>query len=240
MKDLSNRTLLAHHIDLAAPNEIFRQVPKYAAYFCSNYGRLLHQKKKGYKFVQPIIATGGYITYTLSKPARRYRGKKVLKKNGKTNGQRMCITANRLVSLLFNYNPYEEKYDYSINDLESHHKDHNRQNNKDINLMWLASGRNGTRKDHDFINMIKKIALYNPDSAKYHTYKDIERLCKRIDVDILELIDILKDAKTPQIKDDKWTTYQVFDYFIGVQFYERGDRHDMTPMKTKKSHKNKK
>lgn len=234
MKELSQRTIETNNIELVAPNEVFRQVPKYTKYFCSNYGRLLHQTSKGYKLINPVINTGGYLSYSLSRPARKYRGEKVRNKNGKTNGRRTSTSANRLVSMLFNDNPYEEQgYSYSIDDLDSHHKNHNRQDNRDTNLMWLASGKNDTRPDHGFINKIKKIALYDPNTAKYHTFRDVERLCKRINVDILELIDILKDSKTPQIKDGDWTTYQVYDYFIGVQRFKRTDRQDMTPKKRK-------
>ena len=37
----------------------------------------------------------------------------------------------------------------------------------------------------------------------------------------LELIDILKDKTTPQIKDGSWTTYRVNDVYIGVEYYKR-------------------
>ena len=87
--------------------------------------------------------------------------------------------------------------------------------------MWLANGKDGTRADHQFINTIKKIAVYNESNANYHTYKDIERLCKRIDTDILELIDILKDKDTVKIKDGAWTTYKVNDFYVGIQFFTR-------------------
>ena len=90
--------------------------------------------------------------------------------------------------------------------------------------MWLANGKVGTRADHQFINTIKKIAVYNENNANYHTYKDIERLCKRIDTDILELIDILKDKDTPKIKAGAWTTYQVNDFYVGVQFFTIKDK----------------
>lgn len=237
MKELSQKTIATNNIEVIAPNEVFRQVPKYTKYYCSNYSRLLRQTKKGYKIVPASIGSGGYLVYTLSKPARKYKGEVVRDKNGKSKTQRTSITANRLVSLLFNYNPYEQ-YNYSIDDLESHHKDHNRQNNRDTNLMWLASGKNNTRPDHSFVNKLKKIALYDSNTAKYHTFRDIERLCKRINVDILELIDVLKDQKTPRIKDNEWTTYQVYDYFIGVQRFKRTDKQDMTPRR--KNRKNNK
>ena len=86
--------------------------------------------------------------------------------------------------------------------------------------MWLCKTKNG-RKDHDFIHSIRKIALYNEDTTIYHTYKDIDVLLNHLDIDVLELIDILKDKTTPQIKDGSWTTYRVNDVYIGVEYYKR-------------------
>ena len=46
----------------------------------------------------------------------------------------------------------------------------------------------------------------------------------RVDIDILELIDILKDKDTPSIKDGEWTTYKVYEYYIGIQKFKRKPR----------------
>lgn len=187
---------------------------------------MAHKNNKGkLNIVNPSITKGNYLTYTLSKPARTYRGEKVRNADGTIKRNVLPITANRLVGYMFvEYNPYEGKYNYSIEYLDIHHKDHNRQNNYFKNLMWLANGKDGTRADHQFINTIKKIAVYNEQNATYHTYRDIERLCRRIDTDILELIDILKDKDTPKIKDGAWTTYKVNDWYIGVQYFKRKDK----------------
>ena len=202
---LSNNTLKKNHIDLIRSDELFKNVPAFRRYYISNSGRLLHKNSKGkYTIVNPSITAGGYLSYTLSK-----KGKKPV-----------CTTANRLVSLVFNYNPYED-LNYPLEVLDSHHKDHKRTNNYFKNLMWLSNGKSGSRADHAFINSIKKIALYDDNKEIYHTYRDIERLLQRIDIDILELIDILKDKTTPQIKDGFWTTYRVNDVYVGVEYYKR-------------------
>lgn len=220
---LSENLLIKNGIDLIETDEKFAQVAGWNKYFISNYGRLLHKNKKNkYTIVNPSITTGGYLTYTLAKPTRTYKGEKLRNPDGSLKRNVLPITANRLVALMFvTYNPYEGRYDYSIENLDVHHKDHNRQNNYFKNLMWLSNGKNGTRADHQFINTIKKISLYDEKNGTYHTYKDIERLCKRIDIDILELIDTLKDKDTPQIKDGSWTTYKVNNNYIGLQFFKK-------------------
>lgn len=235
MKRLTDKTLIKNGITLIAPDEIFLQVPDYRKYYGSSYGRLLHEYKNYFKFVNPTNKDG-YLVYTLSQPARTYKGRKVLNKNGKPKSKRTSITANRLVAMLFCENPYKNEYHYPIEYLDAHHKDHNRQNNHFKNIMWLSNGKvPETRQDHSFINKIKKIAIYNPQTTKYATYRDIERLCERINVNILELIDILKDQTTTRINDDCWTTYKVYDYYIGLQFYKNDDERNKTP-KSKKKH----
>ena len=223
---LSSKILDKNNIELIETDEKFEQVPNWNKYFISNYGRLVHKNNKGrYNIVNPSITNGGYLGYTLSKPARTYKGKKVRGADGKIKRNVLSITANRLVALMFvEYNPYQGRYDYSMECLDTHHKDHDRQNNYFKDLMWLANGKYGTRADHQFINTIKRIAVYNEQNDTYHTYRDIERLCKRIDTDILELIDILKDKDTVKIKDGKWTTYKVNDWYIGVQYFKRKDK----------------
>ena len=223
---LSENVLLKNGIELIELDEVFKQVTNWNKYYISNYGRLVHKNSKGkYNIVNPSITKGSYLTYTLNKPTRTYKGEKVRNADGTLKRNVLSITANRLVGYMFvEYNPYKGRYDYSIEYLDIHHKDHNRQNNYYKNLMWLANGKDGTRADHQFINIIKKIAVYNESNANYHTYKDIERLCKRIDTDILELIDILKDKDTVKIKDGAWTTYKVNDYYVGIQFFTRKDR----------------
>ena len=224
---LTEKTLLKSGIELLEADELFKQVTGWNKYFISNYGRLVRENRNGngYHIINPSITKGNYLEYTLSKPARTYKGKKVRNADGKPKRNAWSITANRLVGLMFvEYDPYKDRYNYSIEYLDTHHKDHNRHNNYYKNLMWLANGKDGTRADHQFINTIKKIAVYNENNATYHTYRDIERLCRRIDTDILELIDILKDKDTVKIKDGAWTTYKVNDFYVGIQFFTRKDK----------------
>mgnify|MGYP001851659796 CR=1 FL=1 len=213
---LSKRILQNNKIKLIERDEIFTQVPNWNKYFISNWGRLIHKNNKGrYTIVNPSITKGGYLTYTLSKPARKYRGKKVRNKAGSTKTIRECKPTHQMVAIIYVNNPYPIK-DYSIKDLEVHHKDKSRTNNYFKNLMWLCKNKNG-RTDHDFIHSIKKIALYNNEKATYHTYKDIDLLLNRLDIDVLEFIDTIKYSKT-YIKDGKWTTYNVNDYYVGIQY----------------------
>lgn len=218
---LSENILDRNNIELVAIDEVFDQVTGWNKYFFSNYGRLAHKNSKGrYTIVNPSITKGGYLSYTLSRPTRFYNGKRVTTSDGRLKRNAWTTTANRLVAIMFvENNPYKGRYDYSIENLDVHHKDHDRQNNYFKNLMWLSNGKNGTRPDHQFINTIKNISLYDEAHANYHTYKDIEKLCKRVDIDILELIDTLKDNTTPRIKDGTWTTYKVNDCYIGVRYY---------------------
>lgn len=222
LSTLSEKILRNNNIELVAIDEIFDQVAGWNKYFFSNYGRLAHKNSKDkYTIVNPSITKGGYLSYTLSKPTRKYNGKKVTNADGTLKRRAWTTTANRLVAIMFvESNPYKGRYNYSIENLDAHHKDHNRQNNYFLNLMWLANGKNGTRPDHQFVNTIYRIAIYDELHANYHTYKDIEKLCKRIEIDILELIDTLKDGSTPRIKDGAWTTYKVNDKYIGVKYYK--------------------
>lgn len=224
MKKLNNGILEKNNIFLIADDEMFYQVPNWTNYFCSTHGRLVRKIKKGrLKIVNPSVITGGYLAYTLSKPARTYRGDVVRTANGKPKTQKKTITAQRLTAVTHvKYNPYKEKYDYLLDDLDVHHKDHNRQNNYFKNVMWLANGkRKNVRADHQFINTVKRIALYSEQTGKYRTYKDIEMLCKRIDMSIIELIDMLKDSNTVRFRDDGMTVYRINDYFVGVEFFNR-------------------
>src|SRR5574344_421184 len=214
---LSEQIFRNNNIELVAIDEVFDQVAGCNKYFFSNYGRLIHKNSKGrYSIVNPSITKGGYLSYTLSKPTRYYNGKKVTTSDGRLKRNAWTTTANRLVAMMFvENNPYKGRYDYSIENLDVHHKDHNRQNNYFKNLMWLSHGKNGTRPDHQFVTTIYKISLYDEPQATYHTSRDIEKLCKRAEIDILELIDTLKDNSTPRIKDGTWTTYKVNDCYIG-------------------------
>ena len=218
-KMLNNTILEKNNIELIGKDETFSQIPKWSKYFISNYGRLLHKNKKNrYTIVNPSITKGGYLTYTLSKPARTYKGQKLRKPDGTAKTQKDCRTAQELVAIMYVKNPYP-KAEYTIEDVQVHHKDRNRTNNYYKNLMWLCKTKNG-RKDHDFIHSIRKIALYNEDTTIYHTYKDIDVLLNHLDIDVLELIDTLKYSDT-KIKDGKWTTYKVNDCYVGVQFSDK-------------------
>ena len=212
---LSKTILRKNNIEYGL-DEIFTQVPNWNKYYFSNYGRLIHKNNKGkYTLCKAVVTENGYINYTLSKPARNYNGEKVRNADGTPKRKRKSIFAHRMVAQMYVTNPYP-KAEYTIDDLEVHHKDLNRQNNYFENLMWLCKTKNG-RKDHDFIHSIKKIALYNEETTVYHTYKDIDLLLNRLDIDILELIDTLKYSEI-KIKDGKWTTYKVNGCYVGVQF----------------------
>ena len=215
MKVLTEKILKDNNITHGL-DEIFTQVPSWNRYYFSNYGRLIHKNNKGkYTLCKAVVTENGYINYTLSKPARNYNGEKVRNADGTPKRKRKSIFAHRMVAQMYVTNPYP-KAEYTIDDLEVHHKDLNRQNNYFENLMWLCKTKNG-RKDHDFIHSIKKIALYNEETTVYHTYKDIDLLLNRLDIDILELIDTLKYSEI-KIKDGKWTTYKVNGCYVGVQF----------------------
>lgn len=83
MVTLSLKKLLENGIELIAKDEVFAKVVNWNKYFISNHGRLIHKNCKGkYRIVNPSITSGGYLTYTLSKPARTYNGKKVRDANG--------------------------------------------------------------------------------------------------------------------------------------------------------------
>ncbi len=217
---LSEKQLQKNNIELIGKDEIFSQIPNWNKYFISNHGRLIHKNNKGrYTIVNPSITKGGYLSYTLSKPARNYKGDKVRDENGKPKNIRSCKPAQQLVAILYVNNPYPGEY--TIEDLQIHHKDGNRINNYYKNLMFLCKSKNG-RKDHDFIHSIKKVSLYNEETTNFHTYKDIDMLLKRIDTDVLEFIDSIRyNEKLFKSQDGKWDLYEVNGYFVGIQFFRK-------------------
>ena len=166
--EITKNILNRNNIELISEDEVFKQVKQWNKYFISNHGRLLHKNSKGkYRIVNPSITNHNYLTYTLSKPTRTYNNKKVKNADGSLKRNASTITANRLVGLMFvEYNPYKGKYNYSIENLDTHHKDHNPQNNYYKNLMWLSNGQNGTRADHQFVNTIKRIAIYDEKKSR--------------------------------------------------------------------------
>ena len=217
---LTENTLQKNNIQLERLDEVFTQVPSWNKYFLSNCGRLAHKNDDGsYNLVQPSKTEGGYLSYTLSKPARMYKGQKVRDRNGKVKTQRMCQTVQMMVCLMYCDNPYP-KDKFNNKDLQGHHKDGNRTNNYFKNLMLLCKNKYG-RTDHDFIQSIKKIAVYNDDKGTFYTYKDIELLLRRVEMNVLEFIDTIKYNKKLFTQDGKWDIYRVNNYFIGIQFAKR-------------------
>lgn len=217
---LTEKTLQKNNIELMAMDEVFTQYFNWNKYFLSNCGRLAHKNDDGsYNLVQPSKTKGGYLSYTLSKPARMYKGQKVRDRNGKTKQQKLCQTAQTMVCLMYCKNPYPRE-EFDITDLQVHHKDGIRTNNYYKDLMWLCKTKNG-RTDHDFIQSIKKIAVYNEDKGTFYTYKDIELLLKRVGMNVLEFIDTIKYNKKLFTQDGKWDIYRVNDYFVGIQFMKR-------------------
>lgn len=216
---LSEQKLKRNQIELVGVDEIFTQIQRWNKYFISNYGRLIHKDSKGkLTVVQPSITDGGYLSYTLSKPARNYKGEKVRDENGKPKTIKKCKVAHRLVAKLYVNNPYPGEY--TLEDLQVHHKDENRTNNYFQNLMYLCKTKNG-RKDHNFIHSIKKLSLYNEKTTQFRTYNDIDRLLTKIGVNVLGFIDAIRNSKEWfKSQDGKWNVYPVNGFFVGVQFYK--------------------
>lgn len=214
---LSKNLLERNNIELIAQDEEFKQVRGWRNYFISNHGRLLHKNNKNkYKIVNPSITNGGYLTYTLSRPARKYRGETVRDKHGNAKTVRKCKPAHVLVAMMYVDHDYPDNY--RIEELDVHHKDKKRDNNYYKNLMYLNS------EHHGFIHTIKKISLYNQKTTQFHTYKDIELLAKRIDTDVLELLDALKyNEKLFKSQDGKWDVYNINGCFIGVIYFSNSN-----------------
>lgn len=215
MTKLKKETIEANGIDVGL-DEVFNQIPQWNKYFYSNYGRLIHRSKSGkLNIVKPSITKEGYFTYTLYKSSRTYKGEKVRDKHGNVKVYKKCKPAHQLCAIMYCSNPYDMT-EYSIEDLHVHHKDKNRKNNYYKNLMFLSNWHTD-RDDHSFIHTIREIALYDEITGKFHGYSDIELLANRLDVDILELIDCLKqDCATIE---KNWNVYRINNKFIGVQFH---------------------
>lgn len=211
---LSKKRLIENGIELIGTDEKFESVRGYGMYYISNYGRLIHQKKTGQlQIVNPSITNGGYLTYTIyktkNKKKRRKKGEKYVRKG-------VGFTANNLVARMFVYNPYPE-LEYAIEDLQVHHKDKNRTNNYYKNLMWLCKNKNG-RKDHDFVHSIDKIGIYSEKTGKYRHYKDIEYILDRLEMNILEFIDYVKEVEENEeaYQDGEYRVYDFDELTIGI------------------------
>lgn len=217
MVTLSLKKLLENGIELIAKDEVFAKVENWNKYFISNYGRLIHKNSKGkYRIVNPSITSGGYLTYTLSKPARTYNGVKVRDAAGNVKTQIKCNSAQNMVARMFVYNPYP-RMQYAIEDLQAHHKDKNRQNNYYKNLMWLST------EDHGFVHRIKRIGVYNADTCKYRCSKDIESVLKKLKMDIIEFRKTVqkmnKDKLT--VRDAHWTVYLINGVYVAIEYYKK-------------------
>lgn len=204
MKKLNNKTLEKKNIG-TKKNEEFRQIPGWRNYYISNYGRLLRKRNNCYREVSPSCLTNGYLAYTLSKPARRYRGQKV-KRNGKTKTIRQTTTAQRLVALMFNINYYD---DTNFSELEVHHKDGNRKNNYYKNLLLLR------KQEHKFMDKIEKITLFNENTGKFRT-TDIEIIAKKLNLNVIEIIRALMVQECLYLSDN-YEIYNIVGGFIGVK-----------------------
>lgn len=217
MVTLSLKKLLENGIELIAKDEVFAKVENWNKYFISNHGRLIHKNRKGkYRIVNPSITSGGYLTYTLSKPARTYNGVKVRDAAGNVKTQIKCNSAQNMVARMFVYNPYP-RMQYAIEDLQAHHKDKNRQNNYYKNLMWLST------EDHGFVHRIKRIGVYNADTCKYRCSKDIESVLKKLKMDIIEFRKTVqkmnKDKLT--VRDAHWTVYLINGVYVAIEYYKK-------------------
>lgn len=217
MVTLSLKKLLENGIELIAKDEVFAKVQNWNKYFISNHGRLIHKNCKGkYRIVNPSITSGGYLTYTLSKPARTYNGVKVRDAAGNVKTQIKCNSAQNMVAKMFVYNPYP-KMQYAIEDLQAHHKDKNRQNNYYKNLMWLST------EDHGFVHRIKRIGVYNADTCKYRCSKDIESVLKKIKMNIIDFRKTVqkmnKDKLT--VRDAHWTVYLINGVYVAIEYYKK-------------------
>ena len=218
--NLSKNILDKNNIELIDDAELFKSLPEFSRYYISNFGRLIHKSNKGkHSIVNPSIVTGGYLAYTLNKPARKYKGKIVRDADGNPKSIRVTTTANRLVAFMFCENPYEKEYEYQAEQLDAHHKNHIRIDNYFENLMILSNGKGGSRADHAKVNSIKKIAIYDTEKGKYNTYRDMEFLCRKLNLSILDLIDKLREPEL--FKDGLWSIYEVAGETIGVQYYKR-------------------
>lgn len=215
---LSQKKLIRNEIELIENNEVFAQIPKYNNYFISNYGRLLHQDYRSGKLiiVNPSITKGGYFNYTLSTKSRTYKGKIVHDENGKPKNNRICKCAHQLVALVFIDSQYPDEF--TLQDLQVHHKDGNPKNNFYKNLIYLCKNKNG-RKDHDLVHSFKKIAVYNPEKEKFYSYSDIELVVKRTELSLLEFLDCIRYADTVDIIDE-WTIYFVNGIYVAIQYYQ--------------------
>lgn len=162
------------------------------------------------------IKKDDYLTYTLSKPARTYNGKKVRDANGNIKTQQKCNSAQNMVARMFVYNPYP-RMQYAIEDLQAHHKDKNRQNNYYKNLMWLST------EDHGFVHRIKRIAIYNSDTCKYRCNNDIESILKKIRMNIFEFRKTVKlmDREKMTVKDGQWIVYLINGVYVALEYYSK-------------------
>lgn len=210
---LSEKKLLENGIELLGWDELFTPIPNWNRYYISNYGRLLHMnKKKELKIVPAHPNNAGYFKYNLSKPTRKYNGKKLRDKNGKTKGNTKNCYVHRLVAELYVPILYPEYYDIDINDLEVHHRDKDPSNNYYKNLMYLL------KVHHKFVDSIKRMGSYNTVTGRVYKYADIERLADKANLNVIEFIDYLRFAESE--KDGKWNVYNINGYHIAVEYFK--------------------
>lgn len=210
MKTLSQKLLSEQHINLIGGDEVFTQVDGWPSYYISNYGRLISTKGNKYIVRRPEIVTNGYLQYTLSKPARKYNGRKVRRKDGKPKSQIKHEYAHRLTAIAYVHNGYPE-VDYSIDDLHVHHKNGVKSDNYYRNLIWLSND------DHAFVHS-HKLATYNINNNRITRCNDIERLANKVKMSVIDLIDTLRDDDPIlQSPDGQWDIYLIGSHHVAVQ-----------------------
>ena len=205
----------------AKKDEIFVRIPEWNRYYISNYGTLIHREgNKGYKKVE-LTCTNGYLTCCLYKPARKSHGKKLNfpKKNKKKTWKQKTYTIQQLVASFFCENPYPSDQ-FPSEYLQVHHKDKKRSNNYYQNLMWLSAVKE--RRDHQFVESIKKMALYNKLTGKFRIFKDIEKLFKWIGVNVIQFIDEVKNHSSP-VEKDGWMIFKVNEKDVALQFFYKDE-----------------
>lgn len=95
--------------------EIFKVIPNYSNYECSNYGRVRRVKSK--RYLKPSLRANGYVYVTLCK-----------------NCKSKNILLHRLICSMFNPNTNNYKY---VN-----HIDEDKTNNRSDNLEWCSQSHN--------------------------------------------------------------------------------------------------
>lgn len=187
-----------------ADDEVFVPQFNYPNYYVSNYGRIISCQRENVKLIKIQNKNKGDGTkYKYYCPCKKRK-----KKNQK-------VSIHRSVAQLFCPNLFKDVRDKKGNPipLDIHHLDHNEQDNRAENLIWLP------KYLHRHCNDIGKFGIFRTKNAR--NLHPLE-IVAQTGLDLKDII--LAKRQEPVKKVGKWTVYDVQGHLIALELLNESDK----------------